>query len=104
MGKIEISLMPLPLVEGKLPPVHRYSLHEGQFRHEWYYPEPDTEWEDPEIYETEKYRQEDKEEYYDYETVCKTCGTRFIAYNNAGKRAMKYCPFCGVNLEEKQND
>ena len=99
MKKTDISLTPLPLVEGKCPPVCRLALRDGRFQREWYYPEPDPDWEDPDIYEADNYSQEDKEEYYDYVTVCKACETRFIAYNNAGKRAMNYCPFCGEKLE-----
>lgn len=94
---MDVSLNPLPLVEGKCPPVCRYALRDGRLQKEWYYPEP-ANWEDPEIYEEGEYRQEDKEEFYDYITVCKECQTKFIAYNNAGKRAMNYCPFCGKQL------
>lgn len=101
--RIDISLKPLPLVEGKCPPISRYALRDGCFQKEWYYPEPDMDWEDPEIYEAENYRQEDKEEFYDYVNVCKTCGTKFIAYNNANKKAMNYCPFCGKKFEDRRN-
>lgn len=94
---MKISLAPLPLVEGKLPPVHRIMWNDGSFRHEWYYPDPKEDWKDPEIYETDNYRQEDKDEFYDYVTVCKACQTKFIAYK-AGEKTMNYCPCCGKQL------
>ena len=83
---------PLPLVEGKCPPVYDAE------KKEWYYPEPDPDYKDPELIETDTYRIEDKEEYWNYETVCKSCGTRFIAYGEEWDTIRNYCPGCGQKL------
>ena len=88
----------LPLVEGKCPPITRLGIN-GQI--ESCYPEPDPDYEDPEIRETKKYRITDKEELYNYMTVCKKCGTEFIAYF-ATKLVRNYCPCCGEPLEGEE--
>ena len=85
----------LPLVEGKCPPITRM-MEDGQF--ESCYPEPDPDYEDPEIRETDTYIITDKEEFYDYLIVCKACGTEFMAYQD-GLPVRNYCPFCGKRLE-----
>ena len=84
---------PLPLVEGKCPPVY------DPIKKEWYYPEPDPDYVDPEIMETENYSIEDKEEFYNYKTVCKKCGVEFIAHSQVGLLVRNYCPGCGAKLE-----
>ena len=85
----------LPLVEGKCPPITRMNA-EGQI--ESCYPEYDPDWQDPEIFETDTFFQEEKDEFYDYVTRCKKCRTEFIAYNVDGNRVMKFCPGCGKTL------
>ena len=82
----------LPLVEGKLPPV--YDEEQGKY----VYPEPDPDYEDPELTETDTYEIEDKEEFYGYVTSCKTCGTKFQAYDENGEAVRNYCPCCGEKL------
>ena len=82
---------PLPLVEGKCPPV--YGKDNG-----WYYPEPDPDYKDPEEIETDEYRIEGKEEYYGYVTFCKACGISFQAYDLDGEYVRNYCPGCGTKL------
>ena len=94
----------LPLVEGKCPPERRLVNIDGKWEWETFYPEPDEDYEDPEIYETETYSQEDKDEFYDYVTRCKKCWTEFIAYDKNGERTMKYCPECGARLAEEQGN
>ena len=85
----------LPLVEGKCPPITRMR-EDGQY--ESCYPEPDPDYKDPEIRETDTYRITDKEEFYNYMTVCNACGAEFIAYQD-GLLVRNYCPFCGKRLE-----
>lgn len=79
----------LPLCEDKCPPVFDENGNE-------YYPEP-VEYVDPEIREEDEYAVEDKEEFYDYVTVCSSCGTKFIA-REAGDIVRNYCPGCGKRL------
>ena len=82
----------LPLQEGKCPPVF------DKEREEWYYPEPE-EYDDPEIVDEKEYRVDDKDEFYDYSTVCKSCGTQFIAYSETRELIRNYCPGCGKCLD-----
>lgn len=82
-----------PLVEGKCPPVKDENGN-------WYYPEP-VKYVDPEIVETREYSVTNKEEYWGYETVCKHCGVRFIAYEKDNyKQVRRFCPGCGTQLEK----
>lgn len=81
----------LPLVEGKCPP-------EQDEDGNWYYPEP-VEYNDPEIMETDSYSVDDKEEFYDYQTTCKNCGTRFIARDPNEELVRNFCPGCGKKLD-----
>ena len=83
------------MVEGKCPPITRVGT-DGRL--ESCYPEYDPDYVDPEIRETEDCRIADKEEFYDYVTVCKKCGTEFIAYST-GKLVRNYCPCCGERIE-----
>lgn len=48
---------------------------------------------------TDKYRIEDKNEYWDYETICLSCEACFMAYDKEGQRVRNYCPCCGAKLE-----
>jgi len=83
----------LPLVEGKCPP----RQDENGI---WYYPEP-VEYIDPEIREYDDYSVLDKDEYYDYETVCKHCGVQFMAYDtDKTTQVRRFCPGCGTRLEK----
>ena len=84
---------PLPLEEGKCPPVY------DKEKKEWIYPEPDPEYKDPQITETGTYSIEDKDEFYNYVTRCKACGTKFIAYDESYKLIGNYCPGCGKELK-----
>ena len=95
----EYSDHALPIVEGKCPPIHEMVIENGEWKHRWYYPEPDPDYEDPEMIETETYYLADKEEYYYYPTVCKGCGTQFQAYGKDNKNIRNYCPGCGKRLE-----
>ena len=88
-GAVRFSFDPLetlqePLTEGWIP-----GAPEG------YIPEP---YEDPEIYETDTYAVDDKEEFYNYPTTCKHCGTRFIAYSPDTELVHRFCPGCGKEL------
>ena len=89
----------LPMVEGRCIPESRMRLEGGHWVHEWMYPEPDPDYVDPEIMETENYSIEDKEEFYNYKTVCKKCGVDFIAHSQVGLLVRNYCPGCGAKLE-----
>ena len=48
---------------------------------------------------TDTYIIEDKNEYYDYETICMACEGTFIAYDKDGHTVRNYCPCCGAKLE-----
>ena len=87
------------MVEGKCPPVHEIYWENGEMKHRWYYPEPDPDYVDPETYETDGYSIEDKDEFYGYVTVCKSCGTRFQAFDKKYENIRSYCPGCGRSLE-----
>ena len=91
---MEFSKTPLPLIEGKFPPVSMWM--NGEFV--YYYPEPDEDYQDPEIREEEKYRVNDKEEFYNYTTTCLKCGTEFIAYGDKDTLIRNFCPGCGERL------
>ena len=82
----------LPLVEGKLPPA--YDEEKG----EYVYPEPDPDYEDEEMFETDTFEVIDKDEYWGYPTMCKKCGTEFQAYDTNGVVTRNYCPGCGEKL------
>ena len=89
---------PSPLKEGKVPPVRKLKLIDGEWQMVEEEVEYDPDWVDPEIGETETYLQEDKDEFYDYVIRCKACGTAFIAYSKDYKKMMNYCPGCGTEL------
>ena len=88
----------LPLVEGKCPPVSCIDENGQAWSR---YTEPNPGYVDPEIKEFDMYRIEDVEEFYDYVTVCKNCGTRFIAYQEHDL-ILKFCPGCGGRLEVEE--
>ena len=88
----------LPLTEGKCPPITRVGIN-GEI--ESCYPIPDPDYVDEEIYETETYSHEDKDEYYGYVTRCKKCGTRFQAFDFDWGSINNYCPGCGERLKEE---
>ena len=90
----------LPWLEGKCIPISVMEVDSetGQWKVYSRYPEPDPERIDREIYETETYWQEQKDEFYDYVIRCKKCGTEFIAYSANTKKIMNFCPGCGKNL------
>lgn len=55
---------------------------------------------DPQVgTETATYIIDDKDEYWDYETICKACEGTFIAYDKDGNTVRNYCPCCGAKLE-----
>ena len=85
-----------PIVEGKMPPVRRMKA-DGTW--EEYYPEPNPDYKDPEIYETDTYIHMDKDEMYDYVTKCKACGVAFIARLKWEPLERFYCPGCGKLLK-----
>lgn len=88
---------PMPLVEGERP----WSLslmydQDGTRREVWCQMEdkdipPDPGPEDRGAYYIESYN----EEYWGPETVCKKCGTRFMAYSEDHKKINNFCPGCG---------
>ena len=82
----------LPLCEGKCPPAVSKN---GKA----YYPKP-SKCVDPEIGDKGKYSVRDKDEFYDYVTVCNHCGTEFIATQRGITycRVRNYCPGCGERL------
>ena len=84
----------LPLVEGECHPIVG---EDGKP----YYPEPSNE-PDPEIREEKNYSVLDKDELWDYVTVCKRCGTRFIAGidddDDNYQTVRNFCPGCGKKL------
>ena len=97
---------PMPLTEGEYPWEHFMQWDEEkkawvdrwrQFEEQDIVPKPGPE-------EHEGYFIEsDNEEYYDKETVCKHCRTRFIAYHyRKGEyfpdKVSNYCPGCGKVL------
>lgn len=92
---IKYSPFPLPLAEGKRPPV---STIDESGKRVWYYPEPDPEYRDPEIREEEKYAVEDKDEFWGYVTRCKKCGARFQGYDADYNYVRNFCPGCGERL------
>lgn len=47
--------------------------------------------------ETETYILTDREEFYDFVTVCKACGVQFIAYKDE-EHVRNFCPGCGKKL------
>ena len=89
----------IPLREGEVPPVRILSLINGEWVMTEYTPIYDPEYVDPEVYETETYSQEDKDEMYDYMIRCKACRTEFIAYDIDGNKILNYCPGCGKKLK-----
>ena len=92
------------LKEGEIPAKRMLKLVDGRLT--WIEEKviQDPNYKDPEIYETDKYRQVEKEEYYDYITQCKACRTDFIAYDKEGKRTMNFCPCCGIRLKREKKE
>ena len=91
----ELMLFLEPLKEGEIPK-HRNPV---KINGEWKMIEtefPDLV--DEEIMETETYKQNRIEEFYDYVIGCKTCGTEFIAYGKGYEKVKNYCPGCGKKL------
>ena len=85
-----------PLEEGKVPKTYCYgpdgSIYECVPEQEDY--------DDPfdgEVGETDTYFLTGREEYWGFETNCKNCGTKFMAYNE-NKNVRNYCPGCGKQL------
>ena len=87
----------LPLCEGKCPP----AVDENG---NGYYPEPAPYAKPEECIETDKYEIKDRDEFWDYVTVCKKCGCEFMAYvyktqGVDGHVAVRnFCPGCGERL------
>ena len=97
----ETSITPFsmtPLEEGKPIPIRRMKLIDGKWEMVEEVPEYDPEWVDPEITETETYWQMGKDEFYYYVIKCKTCGSKFIAYDKGNEAVKNYCPGCGMKL------
>ena len=96
------------LTEGEVPPT--YSINEnGQLCEVIYEPEDYENYDEfeGEISETDTYYLSGKEEYYGFETVCKSCGTRFMARgedNGYGYKVRNYCPGCGKRLSKEEED
>ena len=87
----------LPMIEGKCPPISRMRS-DGTF--ESCYPIPNPDYVDDEIYETDTYYHEDKDEFWGYVTRCKKCGTAFQAIDSNHNDVNRYCPGCGAKLTD----
>ena len=93
-----------PLTEGEVPPA--YSINSiGQLCKVIMEPEDYEDYDefDGEISDTDTYYLSGKEEYYGFETVCKDCGTRFMARGEEsgyGYNVRNFCPGCGKRLKE----
>ena len=49
------------------------------------------------------YLSDDKEEYYGFETICKACGTRWMAIKDGYEYDVRnYCPGCGRALTDQK--
>lgn len=99
---------PMPLKEGEYPWEHImvFDAEERKWKDQWRQLEEEDikeaeaeKWEG-ETPETDTYFLADKEEYYDFETVCKACGARFMAYKDdkEWERIRNFCPGCGKKL------
>ena len=90
-----------PLAEGEVPPDYVMGA-DGQLYERILDPEDytDTDPFEGKIPETSTYYLGGKEEYWGFETVCKSCGTRFMAYKDYGYGydVRNYCPGCGKRL------
>lgn len=105
---MKISTVPMALIEGEPHWYHEIVPENGKWVERWVqYEEGDLPEEadikeawDGQEPETDTYYMEGKEEYYDYETVCKACGTRFMAYKDdkEWERVRNFCPGCGKKL------
>ena len=95
---------PMPLVEGEYPWEREHYFENGAWKERWVQIEekdipPDAGPEDHGTF----YIENGNEEYWDRETVCKNCGTRFMAYvsidgDSWPKYVRNYCPGCGRRL------
>lgn len=106
---MKYSDYPMPLTEGEYPWEHVLVLDEKtrEWKDKWRQVEEEDikeAWEG-QIPETDTYYLEGKEEYYDFETVCKACGARFMAYKDDKdwERIRNFCPGCGKKLIEKED-
>lgn len=105
---------PMPLTEGEYPWEHImvFDAEARKWKDQWRQleeadiKEAEAEKWEGQIPETDTYYLSGKEEYYDFETVCKACGTQFIAYTGEGietKAVRNFCPGCGKKLGEKEH-
>ena len=92
------SKLPLPMVEGKCPPVSTVDETGNMI---YYYPDPEPDYKDPEVREEDKFAVEDKDEFWGYVTMCKKCGARFQGYDNEYNYVRNFCPGCGERLVEE---
>ena len=108
---MKYSDVPMPLKEGEYQWEHVriFDRETKQWKDQWRQPEEKDIQErierdfDGETPETDTYYLEGREEYWDFETICKACGTRFMAYDTKHKeRVRNYCPGCGKKLIEKE--
>lgn len=105
---------PMPLKEGEYPWEHImvFDAETRKWKDQWRQleeadkKEAEAEKWEGETPETDTYYLSGKEEYYDFETVCKACGTQFMAYAGEGietKAVRNFCPGCGKKLIEKED-
>lgn len=103
MMKYKLANLLQPLQEGKIPTNyvlgpdgHIYAeIPEAQDREEY---DP---WEG-QVHDTDTwFLSEGREEYWGFETICKACGTRWMAYkdHSQGYNIRNYCPGCGKKLD-----
>ena len=100
---------PMSLVEGEYPWEREEYIENGVWKERWVQLEdkdipPDPGPEDHGTYHIESFN----EEYWGPETVCKECGTRFMAFKPVGKYHSEpmrnFCPGCGKRLEGGDSD
>lgn len=92
----------MPLVEGEVPRSYGIGPNGKLCEIVW---EPSDVYPDPydgEVPETDTYFLDGKEEYWGFETVCKACKTRFMAFDgniwNKCNHVRNFCPGCGKML------
>lgn len=100
---------PMPLKEGEYPWEHimAFDAETRTWKNQWRQleeadiKEAEAENWEGETPETDTYYLSGREEYYGFETVCKACGTQFMAYTGKGietKAVRNFCPGCGKKL------
>ena len=50
------------------------------------------------LVDTEEFTTIDRDEWWDFYTICNECGTSFMARDTHDERVRNYCPGCGKEL------